>query len=225
MKDFADVPNSSGTFPDVVAVDCSGPGETDGTAIIADTLTDDWGWKQALLDNQGMTPDDAAETASASQILQALILLNLQKPISIVHAMPDIAIVGRLPSWIHLWSDGDAASSWIAMVNSTVITIPVDPPRGISVATDYTLGINPGAIRAGANRMNVGLYEISSNGTGSQIGSTEYDTGAAGAQNLVLSVVATVYDQTKAYVLKLKAGNTAGADNDVFYFLSVDYTF
>lgn len=80
MKDFADIPNSSGSFPDVTAVDCSGPGETDGTAIIADTMTDYFGAVQELLTIANITPDDSAEAVGASQIVEALRELIKQDP-------------------------------------------------------------------------------------------------------------------------------------------------
>lgn len=99
MKDFADIPNSSGSFPDVTAVDCSGPGETDGTAIIADTMTDDFGWKQALLDDINETPNDSAETASASQILDAIKTL----------------IARDSSYWIKNWREPDLLGSYSGM--------------------------------------------------------------------------------------------------------------
>ena len=75
MKDYSTLPNTSGSFPDVVATDASGPGETDGTPLKKQVVDDLWGARQALMDAVGFTPNDTQESASASQHLDALKLL------------------------------------------------------------------------------------------------------------------------------------------------------
>lgn len=72
MKDFADLPNASGTFPSVTGPDCSGPGETDGLGLTADLFNDIMGSYQALMTEVNDSPDDTAEVYNDSQILDAI---------------------------------------------------------------------------------------------------------------------------------------------------------
>jgi hypothetical protein len=64
--------NTSGTFPDTLAIDASGPSATDGTEYIAEGINDWWGWVQALLNFVGITPSGVTETKTASDVLDAL---------------------------------------------------------------------------------------------------------------------------------------------------------
>jgi hypothetical protein len=67
----------NGTFPNITARNASGPAATDGFPFTADGINDlNLGWMQAALnacpDSLDKTPNNAAESASASQILTAL---------------------------------------------------------------------------------------------------------------------------------------------------------
>lgn len=72
MKDYSTIPNTSGSFPDVVSQNATGPGETDGTPYIKQVIDDLWGARQALMDYAGLTPNGSQETSSNSQFLQAI---------------------------------------------------------------------------------------------------------------------------------------------------------
>jgi hypothetical protein len=73
MKDYKSTYGSlvTGSFPNTVAKNASGPGATDGTPYSADFIDDLWGARQDLLAAVGMTPDGIAEAAGSSQFLEA----------------------------------------------------------------------------------------------------------------------------------------------------------
>jgi len=79
MKDFANVDNITGTFPDVVPQDSTGPATEDGTPLTAAWLADVWGAFQAILDFAGVTPNGDSEkpldpsASEYSQILDAIL--------------------------------------------------------------------------------------------------------------------------------------------------------
>lgn len=64
--------NSSGVFPDTLAVDASGPSATDGTEYIAEGINEWWGWTQALLDEAEITPSGSTEVKGTSDILDGV---------------------------------------------------------------------------------------------------------------------------------------------------------
>jgi hypothetical protein len=65
--------NVTGTFPDVLGLNASGPSTTDGFEIIANFVNDNnIGWMQMLLNLAGMTPNGVVESDSASQMKDAL---------------------------------------------------------------------------------------------------------------------------------------------------------
>lgn len=65
--------NKSGTFPDIVAINASGPGATDGTEFNANMINDSmWGVMQMILNRAGLSPNGVLESDSASQIREAL---------------------------------------------------------------------------------------------------------------------------------------------------------
>lgn len=72
MKDYANIPNTSGAFPDVVSQNATGPGETDGTPYLKDVVDDLWGARQDLMSEAGLSPNGVSEAAGSSQSLQAL---------------------------------------------------------------------------------------------------------------------------------------------------------
>ena len=78
MKDYSVIgtPHTSGSFPDVKAVDASGAGETDGTPVKKIYMDNDWGARQALMAAAGLTPNGVTEAAGASQTLEALEFLK-----------------------------------------------------------------------------------------------------------------------------------------------------
>ena len=65
--------NVSGTFPDVLGLNASGPSATDGFEFIANFVNDNnIGWMQMLLNHAGLTPTGVVESDSASQVKEAL---------------------------------------------------------------------------------------------------------------------------------------------------------
>lgn len=72
MKDFSTISNTSGTFPNVVSQDSSGPTLRDGTPMTSVVVNDIWGAFQAILNTAGTTPSGAAEIATASDLLDSI---------------------------------------------------------------------------------------------------------------------------------------------------------
>jgi hypothetical protein len=209
MKDFADIDNSVGDFPNVTSIDCTGPGETDGTAVIADTMTDQFGWVQALLSEVGDTPSGSAETATVSQILNAIKLL------------PNISVI---PTDYGVWNSTDwaylAASNIPFQINSNAnngrIFYSVPLP---AVPMDLTIDIevSPGASRAPGNRMSAKLMK---HATGGGVPTTEIsaveDAGGTSIQFITLNSSFTPVADAK-YYLEIKAGNDGAANKDSLY--------
>lgn len=75
MKDYATLPNITGTFPDVEGVNSSGSGATDGTPYIKQVVDDIFGARQALMQRAGLIPSGVQESAAVSQFLQAVELV------------------------------------------------------------------------------------------------------------------------------------------------------
>lgn len=74
MLDYASAfTNYSGAFPDILAVNASGPSATDGTEFVANMINDSmWGVWQMILNRAGLSPNGVLESDSASQIKEAL---------------------------------------------------------------------------------------------------------------------------------------------------------
>lgn len=72
MKDFADIAQTVGTFPDVSAQNDTSPGAKDGTPLVAQWVSDLFGFFQAILDYASDTPDGNAEVHDASQLLDSI---------------------------------------------------------------------------------------------------------------------------------------------------------
>jgi len=84
------------SFPNYTGKNTSGPLTLDGTEFKADLINNwMWGWSQNLLDMAGLTPDGTDETASKSQIVEALLLI-LSPPGTIVewNLNDDPAVIG-----------------------------------------------------------------------------------------------------------------------------------
>ncbi len=95
MIDYAAIfSNFSGAFPNIVAVNASGGGATDGTEFIKAFIDDLWGVNQAVMDFAGFSPNAAAEAAGASQRLDAI--LKFIKPI-VVDVTADITLSDERP--------------------------------------------------------------------------------------------------------------------------------
>ena len=74
MQDYAATfTNFSGAFPDILAINASGPSATDGTEFVANMINDSmWGVMQMILNRAGLSPNGVLESDSASQIKEAL---------------------------------------------------------------------------------------------------------------------------------------------------------
>jgi len=74
MLDYASAfINRSGSFPNILAVNASGPSATDGTEFVANMINDSmWGIWQMILDRAGLSPNGVVESASNSQIREAI---------------------------------------------------------------------------------------------------------------------------------------------------------
>jgi hypothetical protein len=210
MKDFDDIPNAVGVFPDVTAIDCSGPGEVDGTSIIADTMTDQFGWVQALLSEVGDTPSGSAETATVSQILNAIKLLPA------VYSLPFTPLlIGT--GWVfpggNPWSLSSNANYGIFFGGILLPNVPLD--------LTIEVRITPGAARAGANRPSAQLFytTTASDIPQSEIGPIYTDTGSS-IQTITLSKNFTPVD-SNSYVLKVTAGNDALSNIDIVHYVKI----
>lgn len=84
---------------------------------------------------------------------------------------------------------------------------------------------NPGAARASASNMQIGLYAISSD-TSSGNALAEDDT-TTNLQTVEIGDQGTFWLINKAttrYVARIRAGNTAGSNNDVVHYLELEHT-
>lgn len=74
MQDYAAAfTNFSGAFPDILAINASGPSATDGTEFVSNMINDSmWGVMQMILNRAGLSPDGVLESDTASQIRDAL---------------------------------------------------------------------------------------------------------------------------------------------------------
>ena len=71
--DLAAVANTSGSYPTVVSVNSTGPGNYDGTPFIKQWLDDLFGWMQAILDHGNYSaPSGTADVAGTSERITAL---------------------------------------------------------------------------------------------------------------------------------------------------------
>jgi hypothetical protein len=75
MKAYSTIPNTTGAFPNTVADNASGPGETDGTPYIKQVIDDLWGARQDLMTEAKLTPDGNQEAVGTSQFLAALTIV------------------------------------------------------------------------------------------------------------------------------------------------------
>ena len=223
MKDFADLDNSSGSFPDVVGVDASGPGETDGTELTADLFNDFMGAFQAILNDIGETPSGSSESGSGvSQILDAIKLLNYGGLIHIQKAQTNHNSGTQLAEWIYQYGSG---GFWTAVENTGELIFPLELPSGLTLDLDIDVNVTPGAVRAGSNRMAVGIYYIEyGDGSHTQVGSTVYDDGTASNQTINITASSVVTSKDRCYLLRIRAGNTAAANNDLLYNVNNDIT-
>lgn len=216
MKDFADLANSSGAFPSVIGVDASGPGETDGTELTADLFNDLMGAFQALLNDQSETPSGSAESGSGtSQILNAIKFLAVGSDL-IPNSTAKPTFTAGVASWNYILQVGNAYYN--SRVNSVYIDFPANLPIGVSIDIDISVYIVPGAMRAGVNRTNVGLYyRTYGSSTDTLIGSIVYDDGTANAQTIVVPITSLTPLKTRQYLIKIQAGNTGAASPDSIY--------
>lgn len=219
MKDFSLIDGSSGSFPDVVAVDCSGPGEIDGFAIIADYLNDSGlGWIQALLNEIGETPNGSNEADGASQILDAIKLIGTLKmyhPCSWISAWD-----GSNPDWEYIISTNRLDS----LVNYAGAVLPVFLPIG-TLDTEFTIRVDPGAARSGTNRMAVQLYKQTRTGSLSTVGTIVYDNGTASEQDMIVTNNSLVVAADEMYLLRLTAGHDAATNQDDIRATTLDVSF
>ena len=72
MKDFGNIDYTTGSFPNAVAEDSSGPTVRDGTPTVADWVNDLWGALQATLESADVTPSGATENATNSDFLDSI---------------------------------------------------------------------------------------------------------------------------------------------------------
>lgn len=96
MLDFSSFDNTAGTFPSVAATNATGPTLRDGTPINANTLNDIWGAFQAILSTAGVTPSDAVETASASDLLDSVRKLCGMPGEVVMYATPSDVIAANI---------------------------------------------------------------------------------------------------------------------------------
>lgn len=87
--------------------------------------------------------------------------------------------------------------------------------------TGFSLYVNPGAARAGVNRMMVELWRVPHPAAAVQIGSTVWDDATANTQLLSGSVSQAVDRSTNTYCLKIKVGNDAATNQDSILYAAI----
>ncbi len=85
MQDYAAAfTNFSGAFPDILAINASGPSATDGTEFVSNMINDSmWGVMQMILNRASLSPDGVLESDANSQIRDAL-QLGFGAPVGVV---------------------------------------------------------------------------------------------------------------------------------------------
>jgi hypothetical protein len=210
MKDFATyLTNITGAFPNIVPQDCSGPGETDGTEVLADLLNDGiFGWIQALMSLNSTTPDGTAESSTASQIIYCILKLLMGKTIPMEWAQFDA----------DSWNVSIYDQSITTKANSQALSFPIDSPLIIASPVNPSMLVGiivyPGAARTGANRMRMDVIESGTSEVKTVVGSV-YDNGTANEQTL--SVTYT-HDFTKRYKIEIYSGNTSKSYPDSVHY-------
>jgi len=210
MFDFSDyLENITGTFPDVEAIDCSGPYETDGTELIAVNLFNDcmFGWIQALMTDAGLTPNGVAETSSASQIVDAMRTLNAKT------IVPLTEFVFTDDYW--KYESGYLLSNH----NTGFARCGFDLPTNMRVDLTITVNVDPGAARTGNDRMMFDLVGILYDGTTEDIGwaSSVFDDGSSNKQDVVLQINGLNTNSYTDYELYIWSGSTGASDLDKVY--------
>jgi len=71
MKDFGDITQTTGTYPDVAAVNDTVPGDKTGTPYTKQMVDELFGVFQAILNAAHLTPNDSAEAAAASYSIES----------------------------------------------------------------------------------------------------------------------------------------------------------
>lgn len=85
MQDYAAAfTNFSGAFPDILAINASGPSATDGTEFVSNMINDSmWGVMQMILNRASLSPNGVLESDANSQIRDAL-QLGFGAPVGVV---------------------------------------------------------------------------------------------------------------------------------------------
>lgn len=116
------------------------------------------------------------------------------------------------------WVWGVPSIGWFSTGNAQVLVVPVGAeclPNG-ATWTGCTARVNPAIARAGANRMQVLAYKISSVGVWTLIGSGTYDDATTNEQTVTVSGLTEVIDRTAySYAIRVVSG-TGGASGDSF---------
>lgn len=76
MIDPSNNPGTTGSVPNVLAINSSGGGATDGYAYLASVINENIGMQQAILDYGGLAPNGITEATGASQIIDAIENIN-----------------------------------------------------------------------------------------------------------------------------------------------------
>jgi hypothetical protein len=129
------------------------------------------------------------------------------------------------------WTLGSASSGlWTASQDSVTLQFPLILPVG-AIVTRLRIGVDPGAARAGNNRMGLELWRLTPNTTTgarsvTQVGTTARDDTTTNNQVVTLDLSGTPYTvlTTECIHVGVVAGNTASSSNDVLYWVEVQYT-
>ena len=210
--------NITGSFPNIAAQNCTGPGETDGTEIVADLVQDtQLGWIQALMNAAGLSPNGVSESSSASQILDALKALlydngyiNLATGKAYNQNETDIS-----------WSYGyNGAPWWWSILDEAQMVFPIRLPRGMIIDITANILVNPGAVRSSTNRMSVeigyvGVIAAPPYFGWTMIGGPVYDDGTSDEQTITATVASHTVQAIGDYYIHVTAGNNAAANGDL----------
>jgi hypothetical protein len=216
--------NITGSFPNIAAQNCTGPGETDGTEIVADLVQDtQLGWIQALMNAAGLSPNGVGESSSASQILDAIKMLaydngniNMARGIEIITS-------GSGRSWCSGY--GGLFPIWTSLENYGILYFPINVPKNLTIDATVNIKVKPGAARTSIYRMAVEFGNMITNIT---IPSTYWtsgggpvtDDGTSNYQNIAVPISSYYTSDSADHFVKITSGNDGSTNKDTVLDLS-----
>lgn len=124
------------------------------------------------------------------------------------------------------WSE-QGLGSWRSESGDSGLYIPLDAanfPHGCTI-TGYTVTVNPGAARAGLNRMYAQILSKDADGVQTVESSETYDNTTTYQQTITVIDLAIVVDRAVSeYYIHVRSGSDGGTNKDAFLACSVTRT-